>query len=221
LFLASFHLHLNLCRESDSFSPEVQEVFFEAHLGDMRSMKSTRRLCQSAKQIDSCPVRLENTANRTCSTPHCRIWSRYIALHSRALAEHTMISAEARILVCRPYFGQGNRVNALLACLAFAIATDRILLVDWHGQASDTEDGGDSVAAAGGDLSDLVRTPDLAWEVNATVLAQLLHDAAAAGELLTGTHRCDAFPPFVIAQQAHRAIVYLASDSHTRSRRHG
>ncbi len=93
----------------------------------------------------------------------------------------------ARILVCQPFFGQGNRLNALLSCLSMAMATDRVLLVDWHGQASDVEDGGDNVAAADGELSDLVHAPALAWDaVNATALARMMANAAAAGELHTG-----------------------------------
>jgi hypothetical protein len=96
----------------------------------------------------------------------------------------------ARLLVCRPSFGQGNRLNALLACLAVAMATDRALLVDWGGQAADAADGA-GAGGAGGDLEDLVRLPDLVGPAaGAEFVGRVLESAAAANELQTGAQKC-------------------------------
>ena len=166
--------------------PEFQELAFEAHLGDHLASAAIRRICGSSRdrEYSFCHSSWSEYAsiNRSCTTHHCRLLARYAAVHAQATVNIT----KARLLICQPFFGQGNRVNAVLSCLAMALSTDRVLLIDWHGQATDVDDGGADVAAAGGELADLMHSTRLSWDINATHAAQLLAAAAAAGDLLTG-----------------------------------
>ena len=49
------------------------------------------------------------------------------------------LGADDTVLVCRPFFGLGNRLNALTACAYTALAHNRTLLLDWVGQQFDPD----------------------------------------------------------------------------------
>lgn len=49
------------------------------------------------------------------------------------------LGADDTVLVCRPFFGLGNRLNALTACAYTALAHNRTMLLDWVGQQFDPD----------------------------------------------------------------------------------
>ena len=60
----------------------------------------------------------------------------YAQLHKEILAlgwrGKGLLNGGARFLICQPSFGLGNRVNAIMMCMAVAVATRRALLVHWN-----------------------------------------------------------------------------------------
>ena len=111
-------------------------------------------------------------------------WQAWKAQHrpafERVLSSGKLLPPDL-VLVCRPFFGLGNRFNALISCAYMALVTNRTLIVDWDGQENDP----DAVGAAvpGGSLGDLVGR-DVFWQLPPDILSTLLGRAASVGDIL-------------------------------------
>lgn len=69
---------------------------------------------------------------------------------------------QCRVVICRPDRGLGNRLQGILSCLAFAIASNRALLIDWQRPANTSDDWNSYLGAS---LKDLFKSPDwLNWD---------------------------------------------------------
>ena len=159
-------------------------------------------------------------------------WARHQAAHRPAFARLLRggeLGAGDRLLVCRPFFGLGNRFNALAACAHMALVTNRTLVVDWGGQEQDPEAAGAS--APGGSLGDLFAR-EAFWELPRDVLGAVLGAAADSQHLLEvkqtdtfATHTrqllCDhadeAFPQRVLLLKTHRWLPFVAANAHHRA----
>lgn len=141
---------------------------------DARVVAAIRRLLQEGQR---CP---EHAAAH-------RVWARYRAVHepvAKRIGRSAQLDPPDALLVCRPFFGLGNRFNALAACAFTALATNRTLIVDWDGQEGNPDAAGAS--SPGGHLGDLFPN-DVLWQWPQPVLSQILSHAALRNSLLEVT----------------------------------
>jgi hypothetical protein len=160
-------------------------------------------------------------------------WARHQAAHRPVfmrLLRGGKLGAGDRLLICRPFFGLGNRFNALVACATMALVTNRTLVVDWGGQEQDPDATGAS--APGGSLGDLFAR-EAFWELPREVLSAVLAGHAADSQHLvevkqTDTfathtrqllceHADEAFPHSVLLLKTHRWLPFAATNSHHRA----
>ena len=141
---------------------------------DARVVAAIRRLLQEGQR---CP---EHAAAHT-------VWARYRAVHepvAKRIGRSAQLDPPDALLVCRPFFGLGNRFNALAACAVTALATNRTLIVDWDGQEGNPDAAGAS--SPGGHLGDLF-PDDVLWQWPQPVLSEILSHAALHNSLLEVT----------------------------------
>jgi hypothetical protein len=209
----------------DSHSPAFRNCSWDAlrllrgQGADERAMAATRRLLQDGL---SCAKFAAARAT----------WADYTSLHrpvaARIATSGGAVGPRDAILVCRPFFGLGNRLNALAACAYTALATNRTLIVDWSGQDDDPDAAGASAPIAG--LTDLLGA-DVFWQLTPAVLSDLLSQAAHSGDLVEvrqtdmhATHTpqllCErpsaAFGERVLLLKTHRWLPFVATNPHNR-----
>jgi len=138
---------------------------------DGRAAAAVRRLLQDGQR---CP---EHAAAHEA-------WARYREGHQPVAARirrSAQLGPRDALLVCQPFFGLGNRLNALAACAFTALATNRTLIVDWDGQEGNPDAAGAS--APGGRLGDLF-PDDVFWQWPRRVLSEVLSRAAYDNSLV-------------------------------------
>eukprot|EP00960_Hanusia_phi_P058785 763986-Hanusia_phi.AAC.2 len=110
--------------------------------------------------------------------------------HHRASLEKFLENPEqSRLLLCQPLYGLANRMRAMMSCFVTALATGRVMLVDWEHQHTKFYEN-EIMDMPGGQpalLHDLFEPPGFAWD--AEEAQGLISDVVANGRIL---HLADA-----------------------------
>ena len=129
-------------------------------------------------------AREDETDLLLAATSSSSLFELYSQHHHAAMEEARTNPRAARVLVCQPLYGLANRLRAMMSCFVIALATNRIMFVDWEHQHTKfyEKEIRDMPGGQPARLGDLLETPGFAWD--AQDARGLISERMSSGKVL-------------------------------------